>query len=182
MWVVAIPVVQEKNCPRDAPLDGTSHYLLGSGPVGIPDAERPSDGPLAQVARDRCDPRAPKSMRRTEETRTGSRRAHDRVSPELEIPSHVSRAAEVQLPVMKAMVPESMAALGDATRELRPLFDVAPEQKERSGHVFHGEDVENPRRRGRSGAVIESESDLFLVRRKTRQRAADYRAVSMKGG
>jgi hypothetical protein len=82
-------------------------------------------------------------MRRAEETRTGSRSAGDRVRPELEISSHVTRAAEVQLPVVKAVVPESMAALRDATREVRPLFHVPPEQKERSGHFFRGEDVKN---------------------------------------
>src|SRR5258705_4672646 len=116
--------MQKEDRPGPTIRDAAIHDRVDPRTVRVPDAQRPADGSLSQVARDRSDPRAAKPVRRPEHGGSHTGRLLDDVRAELEVHPHVRGTAEVQLAMVVAVIAEQVSLGGRSSRQIPPTFDV----------------------------------------------------------
>ena len=90
--------------------------------------------------------------------------------------AHAARCGERKVGMAPGVVPNQVACLRDAPHQLRFGLRVPAHHKERNPHTMAGEDVEQTRRPGRVGPVVEGKRQFPGPGRRNQHSPKDARA------
>src|SRR5687768_6503712 len=179
--IVRVAVMQQHDRSRTNTFSHSLGDHVGAGPVGVPDAQRPADGLLAELTRDAIDPGTAEAVRRTEVQGTLPGRIAYGPGSELHIETRVRRAAKIQFAMMVSVAPDGVTFLRHAPRDRGPALHMSAKEEEGRRHVELAEYVEDARSRRRIRSIVKGERDrLTLGIRQTANHPTEHRAVAMQ--
>src|SRR5215210_7426217 len=178
--IVSVAVVEENDRPWRDSREGAADYLVYSGFVAVPHAERPAHGALAVMARDRRRPRTPETVRRAEISRRWRARASDRTDAEADVAPDIERALELKLPVEVPVIAKLVSLGRNPPHQLWPTLGVTPQHEKRRAHAFLGEGIQNQGRRVWVRSVVEGQRNDLPITLDPAQSRTEERAVAVK--